>query len=61
MLTRNDTLPQSYTPVRCPVCAAPMRLLAMIPMPTGADEITYRCEVCKAEHQQTRLPQASSA
>jgi hypothetical protein len=29
-----------------------MRLLAIMPKSTGADEITYRCEICKVERQQ---------
>lgn len=52
MHAMSDESARLYTSIRCPVCAAPMRLLAIMPKSTGADEITYRCEICKVERQQ---------
>jgi len=48
----NDDSDNLFTSIRCPICAAPMRLLTIMPKSTGADEITYRCEICKVERRQ---------
>ena len=46
--------------LKCPDCGMPMRLVAIMPMPTTvpsqADETTYRCDLCQVELKRLSKP-----
>jgi hypothetical protein len=62
MATLRSTRAFFATPsLHCPDCGAPMRLLAIAPSGSapGADEISYRCEVCSIEMKHVALQPAA--